>query len=137
MKRPIIAACVVFGLMAGVASAQENTISVIIETADSDSGLFSAVITDGAGQLAKYGRIVGSVALSDGEPLFGMVEKIRVGRRLHFCAQHFLGRHDTISAADKDECLATFDTDFMTMTVNMHTPVQFVVMDGNTKRESK
>jgi len=115
------------GMMARAASAQENTITVIIETADSDSGLFSAVITDGAGQLAKYGRIVGSVTLSDGKPLFGMVEEISVGSTLHFCAHHFYGIPDTNFVANQGECLATFDADFMKMASDPHQPVAFVV----------
>lgn len=71
--------------------------------------------------------------LSDGEPLFGMVEEIRVGRSLHFCARHFYGMHNAKLAANKGECLATLDVEFMKMSADPHRPVRFLVMDGTTE----
>tara|TARA_E500000318_G_scaffold96493_2_gene96868 strand:+ start:401 stop:826 length:426 start_codon:yes stop_codon:yes gene_type:complete len=131
-------AVMAIGMITGDANAEDAVVSAIVETADSDAGIFLAVIKDGHSHYKKSGRLVGALKLDDGRPLFGVYEEIRSDRRLHFCATRYEGPDGVLISAKKGACVAVFEGEFMTMVNDPHQPVRFNVSNAeHTQLDSK
>ena len=126
MIKTITAACVVLGMLAGSASAAENTVPAVIVQANSDAGIFMARILEDNGGWRKGGLIRGSLKLDNGKPLLGARDDMRVDRQLHFCATHYEDFNEDRSRAEPGDCLARLEIFLLDMVADPQQRVTFL-----------